>query len=59
MNGTGPQGQGSRTGRGMGKCGEKSTDNNNQSNDRPGLGRKNCPNKGLGLGRRCRNQASS
>lgn len=60
MNGTGPRGEGPKTGRGMGKCGGNDPENNTRQGNGKGLGRKNCPNRGLGLGRgRNQNQASS
>ena len=59
MDGTGPRGEGPRTGKGLGKCGNNGKTADKQ-NDCPGagLGRKNCVNRGSGLGRRCRNKAS-
>jgi len=62
MNGTGPRGEGSKTGRGLGKCdgAVKIADNQNY---RPGTslgrGKRNCANRGLGLGRGYRNKASN
>jgi hypothetical protein len=43
----------------LGKCGNNGKTADKQ-NDCPGagLGRKNCVNRGSGLGRRCRNKAS-
>lgn len=48
MNGTGPQGMGSMTGRGMGKC---NPNNENVSNVGYGLGRGLGRGRGRGLGR--------
>ncbi|MFA5124630.1 MAG: DUF5320 domain-containing protein [Patescibacteria group bacterium] len=62
MNGTGPRGEGPKTGRGLGKCsgtnGAQSTANDNE-NRGLGRGRNNCPSRGLGLGRGCRNRVSN
>lgn len=62
MNGTGPRGEGPKTGRGMGKCsGASNAQPATTANENRGLGRgrNNCANRGLGLGRGCRNRVSN
>lgn len=64
MNGTGPRGEGPKTGRGLGKCGGNTASNATSANNGRGLGRGNRPcqglGRGLGMGRsRGQNQTSS
>lgn len=58
MDGTGPKGEGPKTGRRQGKCVDSinSAENNEicPGNDL-GRGGKNCAHRGLGLGHGCRN----
>ena len=46
-NGTGPDGEGARTGRGLGNCTPKANDDKTLDENRQGLGR----GRGMGLGR--------
>lgn len=49
LNGTGPNGRGKLTGRGLGNCNDEGLNNNRNTNIGRGLGRRNCQ---QGLSRR-------
>lgn len=55
--GTGPEGKGSKTGRGMGRCGGRNSADTNQSAGQPGAGRG--MGMGMGQGRGRRTQANN
>ncbi len=54
MNGSGPEGKGSKTGRGLGKCEKKSSEEKNEKLG-TGMGLKRKAGGGKGVGKRRRN----
>jgi hypothetical protein len=54
MNGTGPEGKGPKTGRGLGKCGRKMSQEELQEKTGKGMGKRRKSGGGEGRGKRSR-----